>query len=73
MDLLPGDGLHEGHLLPEQGPQSLPTERSGTENPLGASSVPGAPFHTHPLIRLHGVGTASPLAGARVLLRGAPS
>lgn len=38
MDLLPGDGPHEGHLLPEEGPRPLPTER-----PPGASSVPGAP------------------------------
>lgn len=66
-------GVHEAHLLPEKGSQCLSTERPGTGHLLDTSSVLGAPFHTHPLIRPHGVGTACPGAEARVLLRGAPS
>lgn len=61
-DLLPGDGLHEGHLLPQKG--------RGTEHPPGASSVPGAPFHTLHLIGPHGWAEPPPCPGSGSCLEG---
>lgn len=61
-DLLPGDGLHEGHLLPQKG--------RGTEHPPGASSVPGAHFHTLHLIGPQGWAEPPPCPGSGSCLEG---